>query len=203
MSTIIQSGRSTNAARVNYGPMNTEILKPRIKSRSSTKFGTSTNTIHMAIGSNVLSRCDTMSILIFNAPTSNAEKSSTTAQIELLAEVAVIKSLLDGAGIPYLTRGEDQYDAFRGAFRGTVFNPNGRPVAFLVPASMGGRSADTPERRRTAGGRRVASIEFRCSICRLSVKAYSTRHVTAYFVYPPIYGESILEPERFSNNTSS
>jgi len=51
-------------------------------------------------------------------------------------EVAVIKSLLDGAGIPYLTRGEDQYDAFRGAFRGTVFNPNGRPVAFLVPASM-------------------------------------------------------------------
>jgi len=53
-----------------------------------------------------------------------------------LAEVAVIKSLLDGAGIPYLTRGEDQYDAFRGAFRGTVFNPNGRPVAFLVPASM-------------------------------------------------------------------
>jgi len=35
-----------------------------------------------------------------------------------------------------LTRGEDQYDAFRGAFRGTVFNPNGRPVAFLVPASM-------------------------------------------------------------------
>ena len=53
-----------------------------------------------------------------------------------MAEVAVIKSLLDGAGIPYLTRGEDQYDAFRGAFRGTVFNPNGRPVAFLVPANM-------------------------------------------------------------------
>jgi hypothetical protein len=26
--------------------------------------------------------------------------------------------------------------AFRGAFRGTVFNPNGRPVVFLVPASM-------------------------------------------------------------------
>src|SRR5437763_14488665 len=36
-------------------------------------------------------------------------------------EVAIIKSLLEGAGIPYLTRGEDQYDAFRGAFRGTVF----------------------------------------------------------------------------------
>jgi hypothetical protein len=51
-------------------------------------------------------------------------------------EVAIVKSLLEGAGIPYLTRGEDQYDAFRGAFRGTVFSPHGRPVAFLVPASM-------------------------------------------------------------------
>jgi hypothetical protein len=51
-------------------------------------------------------------------------------------EVAIIKSLLEGAGIPYLTRGEDQYDAFRGAFRGTVFSARGRPVAFLVPASM-------------------------------------------------------------------
>ena len=51
-------------------------------------------------------------------------------------EVAIIKSLFEGAGIPYLTRGEDQYDAFRGAFRGTVFNPHGRPVVFLVPATM-------------------------------------------------------------------
>jgi hypothetical protein len=51
-------------------------------------------------------------------------------------EVLIIKSLLEDAGVPYLTRGEDQYDAFRGAFRGTVFNPNGRPVVFLVPASM-------------------------------------------------------------------
>ena len=51
-------------------------------------------------------------------------------------EVAIVKSLLEDAGIPYLTRGEDQYDAFRGAFRGTVFSPRGRPVVFLVPASM-------------------------------------------------------------------
>src|SRR6266567_3919068 len=51
-------------------------------------------------------------------------------------EVAIVKSLLEGAGIPYLTRVEDQYDAFRGAFRGTVFNPHGRPVVFLVPATM-------------------------------------------------------------------
>ncbi len=52
------------------------------------------------------------------------------------AEVSIIKSLLEGAGIAYLTRGEDQYDAFRGAFRGTVFNPHGRPVTFLIPASI-------------------------------------------------------------------
>jgi hypothetical protein len=52
------------------------------------------------------------------------------------AEVAIIKSLFEGAGIPYMTRGEDHYDAFRGAFRGTVFNPRGRPVVFLVPAGM-------------------------------------------------------------------
>jgi putative signal transducing protein len=51
-------------------------------------------------------------------------------------EVAIIKSLLEAAGIPYLTRGEDQYDAFRGAFRGTVFSSHGRPVSFLVPTSM-------------------------------------------------------------------
>ncbi len=51
-------------------------------------------------------------------------------------EVAIIKSVLEGAGIPFLTRGEDEYDAFRGAFRGSVFNPRGRPVTFLVPASM-------------------------------------------------------------------
>jgi hypothetical protein len=51
-------------------------------------------------------------------------------------EVVIIKSLLESASIPYLTRGEDQYDAFRGAFRGTVFSSRGRPVSFFVPASM-------------------------------------------------------------------
>lgn len=51
-------------------------------------------------------------------------------------EVAIIKSLLEGAEIPFITRGEDQYDAFRGAFRGTVISSRGRPVAFLVPASI-------------------------------------------------------------------
>jgi hypothetical protein len=52
------------------------------------------------------------------------------------AEVVIIKSLFEAAGIPFLTRGEDEYDAFRGAFRGTVFSGTGRPVAFLVPAGI-------------------------------------------------------------------
>ena len=53
-----------------------------------------------------------------------------------LTEVAVIKSLFDGAAIPYLAQHEEMYDAFRGMFSATVFNPLGRPVVFLVPARM-------------------------------------------------------------------
>ena len=55
-----------------------------------------------------------------------------------VAEAAIVKSLLEGAGIRYIARGEDQYDAFRGAFRGTVFGSRGRPVVFLVPAGSAG-----------------------------------------------------------------
>ncbi len=51
-------------------------------------------------------------------------------------EIAIIKSLLEGEEIPYLTRGEDQFDAFRGLFRSMLFNPSGRPVVFSVPARM-------------------------------------------------------------------
>ena len=53
-------------------------------------------------------------------------------------EAAIIKSLLEGAEIPYLTRGEDQFDAFRGVFRSMLFNPSGRPIVFTVPARMAG-----------------------------------------------------------------
>jgi len=51
-------------------------------------------------------------------------------------EAAIVKSLLISAEIPFLIRGEDEYEPFRGAFRGTVFNSRGRPVAFLVPATI-------------------------------------------------------------------
>jgi hypothetical protein len=54
-----------------------------------------------------------------------------------LTEVAVLKSMLDAAGIPYLTQGEDQFSAFRGAFAGgSIFNPRSRGVVFVVPSRM-------------------------------------------------------------------
>ena len=52
------------------------------------------------------------------------------------AELAIVKSLLESSDDPFLIRGEDEYDAFRGALRGTFYNPRGRPVEFLVPADM-------------------------------------------------------------------
>lgn len=51
-------------------------------------------------------------------------------------EVAIVKSLLESSEIPFLIRGEDEYDAFRGALRTMFYNPRGRPVEFLVPADM-------------------------------------------------------------------
>lgn len=54
-----------------------------------------------------------------------------------LTEVAVLKSMLDAAGIPYLTQGEDQFSAFRGAFAGgSIFNPRSHGVVFVVPSRM-------------------------------------------------------------------
>ncbi len=54
-----------------------------------------------------------------------------------LTEVAVIKSVLDGAGIPYLAHGEQRFGAFRGAFvSGSILNPGPRGVIFTVPSRM-------------------------------------------------------------------
>jgi hypothetical protein len=54
-----------------------------------------------------------------------------------LTEVAIIKSILEGAGIPFVTQGENQFSAFRGSFAGgSIFNPRSRGVVFTVPARM-------------------------------------------------------------------
>jgi hypothetical protein len=54
-----------------------------------------------------------------------------------LTEIAVVKSVLDGAGIPYIAHGEERFGAFRGAFiSGSIFNPRSRGVTFTVPSRM-------------------------------------------------------------------
>ena len=67
-------------------------------------------------------------------------------------EAAIIKSLLEGAEIPYLTRGEDQFDAFRGVFRSMLFNPSGRPIVFTVPARMAGEVRQLLEETKLPDG---------------------------------------------------
>ncbi|HSL19664.1 MAG TPA: hypothetical protein VLB51_17295 [Methylomirabilota bacterium] len=52
-------------------------------------------------------------------------------------EVPIIRGMLDAAGIPYLTRGEDALTAFPGTFAGaSIFNPRARGVVFVVPSRM-------------------------------------------------------------------
>ena len=54
-----------------------------------------------------------------------------------LTEVAVIKSVLDAAGIPYLANGEQRFGAFRGAFvSGSILSPGSKGVIFTVPSRM-------------------------------------------------------------------
>lgn len=54
-----------------------------------------------------------------------------------LTEIAVIKSVLDAAGIPYVAHGDDKFSAFRGAFvGGSIFSPHSRGVVVTVPIRM-------------------------------------------------------------------
>ena len=53
------------------------------------------------------------------------------------SEVPIIRAMLEAAGIPFLTRGEDPLIAFPGAFAGaSIFNPRARGVIFVVPSRM-------------------------------------------------------------------
>ena len=51
-------------------------------------------------------------------------------------EVAVIKGLLESEGIPYVTTGEEKFDAFRGALSPMRFNPSAGIAIFLVPTPL-------------------------------------------------------------------
>lgn len=70
-----------------------------------------------------------------------------------LTEVAIIKSILEGAAIPFITQGENQFSAFRGAFAGgSIFNPRSRGVVFTVPARMAEEARTLLEELEETGG---------------------------------------------------
>lgn len=76
------------------------------------------------------------STALFNAPPCVGEDElETIFETSDPSEVAVIRSILDGAGIPSLLRGEEEFDALRGARSAFRLNPRGGAVRFLVPAS--------------------------------------------------------------------
>lgn len=52
------------------------------------------------------------------------------------AEVPVVKSILDGAGIPYVTRGEETFDAWHGGRSPLRFSPRAGIIVFVVPADL-------------------------------------------------------------------
>jgi hypothetical protein len=51
-------------------------------------------------------------------------------------EIPIIKSILDGAGIPYSAEGDEHFDAFRGGLSPLRFNPLSGSVTFYVPANL-------------------------------------------------------------------
>lgn len=52
------------------------------------------------------------------------------------SEIPIVRSLLEAAGIPCLTRGEEGFDSFRGARSAFRYNPRAGEVVFLVPADL-------------------------------------------------------------------
>ncbi len=67
----------------------------------------------------------------------NDEKMEPVIEATDPTEVAVIKTVLDAAGIPYLAQGEQRFGAFRGSFAsGSILSPGSRGVIFTVPSRM-------------------------------------------------------------------
>ena len=52
------------------------------------------------------------------------------------AEIPIVRSMLESAGIPCLTRGEEGFDSFRGSRSAFRYNPRAGTIVFLVPADL-------------------------------------------------------------------
>ncbi len=52
------------------------------------------------------------------------------------AEIPIVKSMLEAAGIRCLTRGEEGFDSFRGSRSAFRYNPRAGAIVFLVPADL-------------------------------------------------------------------
>jgi len=55
-------------------------------------------------------------------------------ETETSAETDIVRSILDGAGIPYAVQGQDERAAYRAGHAAFRFHPLGGAVRFLVPA---------------------------------------------------------------------
>ena len=52
------------------------------------------------------------------------------------SEIQIVKSMLEAAGIPCLTRGEEGFDSFRGSRSAFRYHPRAGAIVFLVPADL-------------------------------------------------------------------
>ena len=52
------------------------------------------------------------------------------------SEIPIVKSMLEAAGIPCLTRGEEGFDSFRGSRSAFRYHPRAGAIVFLVPADL-------------------------------------------------------------------
>jgi hypothetical protein len=72
-----------------------------------------------------------------DAPPAPTETDVATVEIKVTAdpaEVQIVKTILDGAGIPYVTEGLERFSAIAGGHASFRFNPHVGEVTFRVAA---------------------------------------------------------------------
>mgnify|MGYP001817246042 FL=1 len=91
--------------------------------------------------------------IVGRPPVADDEAMEPVIEANDLTEVALIKSILEGAAIPFVTQGENQFSAFRGTFAGgSIFTPRSRGVVFTVPARMAEEARTLLEELDETGG---------------------------------------------------